>query len=124
MRVLIVDDEQAILRVCQRGLARRHHVTIADGGRAAVALLVEDGSRFDVIVCDLGMPDFDGVELYHYVAEHFPKLARRFVFFTGDSHAARAQQLLQRIGNPCLDKPFTPAALERVITEAFERSSE
>jgi CheY-like chemotaxis protein len=122
MRVLVVDDEQPILRVCQRALARRHEVTLAHGGRAAVALLTENPARFDVIICDLAMPDFDGVDLHAYVAERFPNLVPRIVFFTGGAYTMRAQVLLERAANPRVDKPFTPADLERAIGEVSRKS--
>ena len=45
-----------------------YHVTTADGGNAALALLRADGSAFDIVLSDVQMPDVDGFRLMELVA--------------------------------------------------------
>jgi two-component system KDP operon response regulator KdpE len=62
MKILVVDDEPAILRTLAIGLrAHGHHVMTAADGRTALDATREDGP--DLIILDLGLPDLDGVEV-------------------------------------------------------------
>jgi len=61
-RVLIVDDEPAMLRALLINLrARRYDVTTAPTGRAALAEAARRPP--DAVILDLGLPDVDGVEV-------------------------------------------------------------
>ena len=62
-RILVVDDEPAILRSMKSLLRHDHDVELADGGRAAIELLKHD-IGFDLVLCDLNMPDVDGVDVH------------------------------------------------------------
>jgi len=65
-RILIVDDEPAILRVVERNLgAHDFQVQTAETGAAALALLRE--SQPDVLIVDLGLPDMDGADVIRSV---------------------------------------------------------
>lgn len=114
-KLMVVDDEPVLLRAYQRMLGGRHEVTTALGGRAAVELLSAAGASYDVIFCDLMMPDVDGVDLHRYVAEKFPGLDQRMIFISGGAFTQRARDFLARIEAPRLEKPFTLRDLHRAI---------
>lgn len=64
MRVLVIDDQPVVrTSVCSvlRELGVRE-ISEARGGRSAVALLTAPGAQFDFILCDLRMPERDGIE--------------------------------------------------------------
>jgi CheY-like chemotaxis protein len=66
-RVLVVDDEPAIGRALARLLERDlHHVVVVGRGEDALHLLLSE--RFDVILCDVTMPEMTGIELYERLA--------------------------------------------------------
>jgi PAS domain S-box-containing protein len=120
-RVLIVDDETAIVRLLSESLeATASVVGETVPGRALDLILGEPG--FDVIVCDVMMPGMSGVDLHERVARARPELASRFVFMCGGTYTARARDHLERVANPRLDKPFRisqlVAAIERVASGA------
>ena len=80
LRVLLVEDNPSTLKVMARLLrGMGHAVTTAGSGGEAVAAAGADG-RFDVLVSDLGLPDFDGVELLGRLGDRRP---RRAVVITG-----------------------------------------
>src|SRR5258705_3261903 len=62
-RVLVVDDEAAVGRTIQRLLGDRHEVVVVTSGAQAIELL-EGGGDFDVILCDMSMPEVTGMDVY------------------------------------------------------------
>src|SRR6266478_1284363 len=77
-RVLVIDDEVAVGRTIQRLLGDRHEVVALAGGAEAVALL-GNGADFDVILCDMSMPEVTGIDVYVRSTEARPELANRFI---------------------------------------------
>jgi PAS domain S-box-containing protein len=109
-RVLVVDDEPALLAYVGRALAETHEVVTASGGRAALEILAGD-TRFDAVVTDLMMAGLTGMDLYEQVRAGHPGLERRFVFMTGGAFTQRAREFLGEMPNRCLEKPFEPRQL-------------
>ncbi len=113
-RILVVDDEHAVLRMVER-ILNKHEVTSCDEGEEALKLLREN--EYDIIFCDLMMPEMDGEELYQAVLRDKPDLAKRFVFITGGAFTADAMRFAKEISNPLLEKPFTPVQLRAVVDQ-------
>jgi two-component system KDP operon response regulator KdpE len=68
VRVLVVDDEQAIRRFLRTSLSARGHVVFeAASGQEALNAVVAD--KPDVIILDLGLPDMDGIEITRRIRE-------------------------------------------------------
>ena len=103
-RVLLIDDETVFLRMLKRALDKDHYVeaySLADEALAAV-----ERERFDVIFCDINMPQMDGPTFLAQVELRSPEDAKRVVFMTGNRLAPQTADFLERIPNACLDKPF------------------
>jgi PAS domain S-box-containing protein len=113
LRILIVDDEPAILRALQRLLAS-HEVFRAASGREAVER-VEQIGPFDLIFCDVMMPELSGPDVYRRVSELKPGQEQKIVFVTGGAFADQTAKFLESIPNPKLSKPFEPAAVRELI---------
>src|ERR1019366_3468677 len=79
LELLVVDDEIAIGRTLAIALADEFEVATATSGRAALAILAGE-PRFDVVLCDLMMPDVSGMDVHERIARERPELAKRFVF--------------------------------------------
>ena len=75
------------------------------GGHEALRTLESD-SGFDVVLCDLQMPEMSGMELHAAVRERFPALANRFVFVTGGAFSADARRFLEKAVSAVIQKPF------------------
>ena len=114
LSVLIVDDEEALGRTLQLGLSSLHHVTVVTSGHEALAL-IKEGETFDVVLCDLMLPDLPGPDLYDEALNFAPDLASRFVFMTGGAFTDKARDFLQRVPNKRLEKPFLLTELESVL---------
>lgn len=115
-RILAIDDEALLLTAYRRMMRRLHDIEISSGGRQALRLLEQD-RRFDVVLCDLLMPHFSGMDLHREVAARWPGLAKRFVFLTGDAFTPAARRFLEESGCSWLEKPVDRDVLVRVIGE-------
>jgi two-component system cell cycle sensor histidine kinase/response regulator CckA len=111
-RILLVDDEAALCRAL-RALLGDHEVQAVTCARDALATL-RGGEAFDVILCDLMMPDMSGIDLYEQIA---PALRDRVVFMTGGAFTQQAREFLARCNRPRLEKPFS----ERELRDAIAR---
>jgi PAS domain S-box-containing protein len=115
-RVLIIDDERALVKALARQLSERYDVDTASTAVDALAHL--STHQYAVIVCDLRMPDQSGPQLYEEVRTRSPSQAARFIFTTGGSYGTVDDQVHERAdatGLPVLEKPFDGATFEAVV---------
>lgn len=118
LRVLVVDDEPHIARSMQRVL-RDIDVELAETGRDAIARALAE--PFDVIFCDLMMPEVSGIDVYEALRQRAPGLETRLVFMTGGAFTARARAFLARVPNPQLEKPFDIQSVKDLVDEVATR---
>ncbi len=116
-RVLVIDDERSLLRAVERALGARHEVTAVDSGAEALRRL-RAGERFDVILCDVMMPQMTGLELHAHLRHLAAGDDERVVFMTGGAFTARAREELDRLPNRKIDKPFDVAILSAIVSES------
>jgi PAS domain S-box-containing protein len=120
-RVLVVDDEIEIAQAVRDALGHEHVVVTTTSGREALSRLAE-GEAFDLVLCDLMMPDTAGAEVYEAVLRLRPELAERFVFMTGGAFTPRAREFASAMAPRCLSKPFDLDAL-RALARASVRDA-
>ena len=121
-RVLVIDDEPLIAKVLGRMLGETRDVTIAFSGKQALDViedLTDQGMSFDVILCDLMMPDITGMGVYAELTQRSPELARKMVFMTGGAFTEAAADFLQRIRPLQIAKPFRRAEVEDVVAQVL-----
>ncbi len=111
-RVLVVDDETAVLRSLRRLLELRYGVEMASGVEDALVRM--EGQTFDLVLCDVMMPAGGGERLYRTLLGRSPDAARRIVFFTGGAVTDAARQFLHNQPQPILYKPLDLDQLARV----------
>ncbi len=112
-RILVVDDEPLVLTAIRRAIESVHDVEQALGGREALQKLA--ASPFDLVLCDLMMPDVDGIDVHDALTRTQPEMAGRLVFLTGGAFTPRARDFLKRDGVPVLEKPFDPQELRALL---------
>lgn len=78
-------------------------------------------SEYDLIVCDIQMPEMDGRQLYAQVMQVKPHLARRFFFMTGNVDSEGVQTFLRASGRDYIQKPFTHGVFIDVLWQAWHR---
>jgi CheY-like chemotaxis protein len=115
--VLVVEDEAALGRVLPR-LLFPHQVTVVE--RAADALTrVLAGEAFDIILCDIMMPEMTGMDFHRELIRLRPEIAERVVFMSGGVFTPGVRSFLEEIPNRRIDKPLDIDALRRLIQEAL-----
>ncbi len=117
-RVAVIDDEVLVGRSIQRAL-RHHDVTLYPSGKEAIESLVSDGV-YDVVFCDLMMPEVSGMEVYRTVLERRPEIAARFVFMTGGAFTRDAREFIESTTLPYLEKPFELSQIRDLVRERAE----
>ncbi|TET31560.1 MAG: hybrid sensor histidine kinase/response regulator [Planctomycetota bacterium] len=112
--VLIVDDEPVIRELVPRILKPlRCHVDVADSVDSALQLIKKN--KYDLVIADIKMPNMGGMELMKFLSKHYPKLASRVCFITGDTVSAETRQYLGSVPNPTLRKPFKNKELQTLV---------
>ncbi|HYQ26831.1 MAG TPA: ATP-binding protein [Polyangiaceae bacterium] len=113
-RILIIDDEPLLGQTLLYAFKGRHDVSICTSGREALSRLETD-SGFDLVLCDLMMPDVNGAAVYASVERDYPELAQRFVFMTGGAFTSRAREFLSQHPGAQLEKPFNISDIEKLL---------
>jgi CheY-like chemotaxis protein len=114
--VLAIEDEPAVGRTIQR-LLIPHRVTVVTRAREALAR-IGAGERFDVILCDVMMPEMTGIDFHAQLRETRPDLADGVIFLSGGAFTPRAREFFARVPNPRVDKPIDAAKLRSLVEDA------
>jgi PAS domain S-box-containing protein len=115
-RVLVIDDEPLVLGAVCRLLDDEHEVTAFTSGQQALDRLLA-GDRFDLLLCDLMMPEMRGDELFSILEARFPEIAARMVFMTGGAVTDLASAFAAERPNAVIEKPFDASALVAFVRE-------
>lgn len=108
-RILLIDDDPAVLGGLRRMLSGLAYDVVPASSAADAVRELESGRHFDVILCDLSMPEMDGMALYECTRRIAPELSQKFVFVTGGGNTKSALRFLQ--GQEFLYKPVTRGEL-------------
>ena len=121
-RILLVDDEEAVLELEQEILSGRcHSVKAVRTGREALRILEKES--MDLVVADLKMPgEVTGRDLYDWIRQQRPELAGRVVFTMSDARGEDVGALLEESGCPFIQKPFEVGKFLTVIRRALAQS--
>ncbi len=116
-RVLVVDDEPLVGRALRRALREDADLEVEESSRAALARFAR-GERFDLVLCDVMMPELPGADLHAALERLDPALARSVVFMTGGAFSTREQEFLAAVPNVCLEKPLDFTRLRALLRAA------
>jgi DNA-binding NtrC family response regulator len=117
-RILIVDDEEIVIKSCLRILAGdEFQVESVQDGREALKKIEEN--PYDVVILDIMMPTIDGLEVLRRVKETHPNVD--VIMITGLSQVDTAVQAMKLGAFDYISKPFEPDELKLVVFRALER---
>jgi CheY-like chemotaxis protein/two-component sensor histidine kinase len=115
-RILVVDDEPLIGKALQRSMCEEHEVVALTSASQALEAITT-GDRFDVILCDLMMPQMTGMDLHDALVRVAPEQARRMIFLSGGEFTERARAFIDTTSNQRLEKPFDIRQLRALIND-------
>jgi PAS domain S-box-containing protein len=112
-RALVIEDEEPI-RVLLARLLNRRDYEVTEAASCGEAKAISEGQSFDLVLCDVRLPDGNGADCLRHLLAAQPSLDRRCVFVTGDIGAL--DDASRKFGEtPVLTKPFTASDLDRVL---------
>jgi DNA-binding NtrC family response regulator len=117
-RILIVDDEEIVIKSCLRILGGgNYHVEAAHDGREALRKIEQN--PYDVLILDVLMPNMGGFEVLRRVKETHPDMD--VIMVTGLSQVDTVVQARKLGARDFISKPFEPGELKLVVQRAPER---
>jgi CheY-like chemotaxis protein len=120
-KVLVVDDELAILEMLHRLLTKRgYQVETTTSGEEAVER-VALGHDYDVILLDMFMPGQEGRATYEKIVKLRPDFTRHIIFITGDMTVSDTLAFLKRTRASYVAKPFDVDELISMIQAVLEK---
>jgi CheY-like chemotaxis protein len=120
-RILIIDDDRPVAAAIALELGQ-HDVVVAESGREALELLRRE-KDFDLILCDLMMPEVTGMDVYEALRAIDPALLERVVLMTGGAFTPAARDFLAVVNAPLIEKPFQAGALLELVAATPPRRS-
>ena len=103
-QILVVDDDELTTKLLRKVLeAWNAHVEVAQSGKEALTKLAAGG--FDMLVCDIRMPEMTGQELFRHIQDNAYLPPQRILFLTGEKSTS-VKQFLDDSGCYYLYKPL------------------
>ena len=119
-RVLVVDDDPSMRRMCHRLLTSEGWtVVIAEHGRAGVEAMQEGREQFDCVVSDVNMPELDGFGLIREIRRHDDDLP--ILLMTGEPSLNGAVKAIETGAISYIAKPFDQETLASAVARAARR---
>ncbi|MBM4365059.1 MAG: PAS domain-containing protein [Deltaproteobacteria bacterium] len=116
-RLLVVDDEPMIADLVAMGLSDQFEVVYAEGVLPAIASLQAAG-RFDLVLCDLMMPDGGGARVHAQIMS-ISSSRPKMVFMSGGAADAEARRFIAEWRIEIVEKPFRLAELRLRLLAAL-----
>jgi DNA-binding NtrC family response regulator len=117
LRLLIVDNDEALARAMEESLVKvGYECTVATSGPEGARKI--DTDTFDIVVTDLVMNDVDGMEILARAREKLPEA--EVILVTGHATVPKAVEAMQQGAFNFLEKPITPNRLRAVCEKAAD----
>ena len=118
-RILVVEDDEIIRELSAEMLSESGYAAFAAANaREALELFEKEGGNFDLLFCDVVLPDGRGPELSEQLLKRTPGL--RVLFTSGYMNEESDWQAIQERGDPFLQKPYSPSDFLRAVRDALK----
>ncbi|WP_052420627.1 PAS domain S-box protein [Hyalangium minutum] len=114
-RVLVIDDDPEVRQALARIIGAPHVVEMAETAHEAQERLLTHRESYDVIFCDLMMPELTGMDLHDALETVRPEVVRRMVFMSAGAFTARAARFLEDHASRRIEKPFDPVRVRAFL---------
>ena len=121
LTILVVEDEPGFAKALSVLLSRDGH-TVATAENGRVALVQVHERRYDLILCDLRLPELDGPDLYQQLKTEAPDMHHRVIFLTGDTLNPISLAFLEKQHLLWLPKPCNAAQVRDVMQQALRHA--
>lgn len=119
--ILVIDDEDVIVDVCQSILKKLgYQVIAARGGRAGIELYNREKDRIALVILDIIMPDMEGGRVFDAIREINPEA--KVLLASGCSINDQASLILKKGGSGFIQKPFKIKQLSSLIRDIIGRT--
>jgi CheY-like chemotaxis protein len=119
-RILLLEDRDDFREVLRDHLVScSYQVTAVRSGVEGLREIMK--STFDLIICDMMMPQVGGEMFYWAVTRVRPAARQRFIFFTGYQNNPKIKFFFQRVNATVLIKPFKLATLDATIRDVLRK---
>ncbi len=116
--LLVVDDKRNMVRLMAKVMRDEVEVKTAENGADAIRVL--ESEPVDIVLCDLKMPDMEGLEVLKACKRLRPRA--EFVLMTAYATVGTAVEALKLGAYDYLTKPFEPEEARTVLLRALARS--
>ena len=116
--MLIIDDEELVIDSCRKIFSDKgFEVVSTTSPKEGLDLVL--GTKFDIILCDWKMPDFDGIDVVQEIDKRSPDSA--VIMISGYPNISRATEAMKRGAMDYVTKPFTPEEIADSVNRAMKR---
>ncbi len=114
LRILLVEDHEGVAKACRRLLTAHGHFVISAPTIAAATQFATDGT-FDLLICDLSLPDGNGIELLSRLRARFTRAGNGArlpaIAMSGSVYREDVERSLAAGFSQHLSKPFDEESL-------------
>jgi len=116
MKLLVVDDSDAVVRTIKGAVGTPDHI-IETAGNGLEALRVIERFEPDAVTMDISMPEMDGLACIEAILERYPQT--RILVITGVEDKPTAVEAVRRGAQGYLFKPFSTEELSFELDDLF-----
>jgi len=119
-KILVIDDERSIRTTLKEILEyEKHSVELASSGPEGLELFYKGG--FDIILCDIKMPEMDGLEVLEKIFEHSSET--QVIMISGHGNVDTAVQAIKKGAFDFIEKPLDLNRMLITIRNAMDKTT-
>ena len=119
-KILLVEDDVSFCKMLENFLTRKDY-SVETAFSAEEAKIKIKNDNFDLIITDLRLPNYDGIELMSEFKSEFPQIP--VILMTGYSDVNTAVKAIKNGASDYISKPFNPEEVLLVVSNALQKET-